>query len=374
MKKSKTKSLYEVLGISPSATSNAIRCAYLQKAKELHPDKVRSKFNPDKEFNNNNSNNSEIDEEHAGCDSSAFLDVKAAYDILSNPEKKFIYDNRFDCQFESFYASINKSVDEHLSFADVSNLYQQLMSFVALASYIIDSRKRSKNQSKEDEYKEKNKNETVEEEQDHVEIDEKLDGYDQTSIPPIIVPIKATLRDFFYQATKLVMVTTSKLDLQTQTETFDIPLMIDKMTLEYPGRGDEFISNRQVARGSVVFDIHVEEDPEIHHYTLFTNHDLMVEVGINIYDYVFGKSFSIIVFDEKVKIRYKGGKPTTIIVENKGLPYENGEGITRGRCFVCLDLSLPNKFETLNSIRTDPHDPNHSEIKMFKILCKKYLL
>ena len=61
--------LYSVLGVSKSASSDQVRRAYLELALKYHPD-----TNPDKK-------NTEI-----------FLVIQHAFDVLSNPEKRKIYD------------------------------------------------------------------------------------------------------------------------------------------------------------------------------------------------------------------------------------------------------------------------------------------
>jgi len=67
-----TKDLYEVLGVDKSASQTEIKKGYRAKAKEYHPDK-----NPgDKEAEAN------------------FKDVAYAYEILSDEDKKAIYDSR----------------------------------------------------------------------------------------------------------------------------------------------------------------------------------------------------------------------------------------------------------------------------------------
>jgi len=60
------KKLYEVLGVTKEASSNEIKKTYFKLAKEHHPDK--------------------------GGDPEKFKEIQAAYEVLSNPEKKEIYD------------------------------------------------------------------------------------------------------------------------------------------------------------------------------------------------------------------------------------------------------------------------------------------
>lgn len=389
MKKSEIKSFYDVLGVSQNATNDIIRSAYLQKAKESHPDKMMNKNNNNETENENENKNKrcldlnqELEYFNGSNEStfveSTFVEVKAAYDVLSNPHKRFIYDNQFDTQFDAFFSSKreNTSGEESLSFADISDLYDKFMSFVTIASHIIKKRREDDNDN--------DKNESSASASASASCCEKEDENtftftsDVGIIAPINVRVKASLSDFYYGHIKTVLVTISKIDFQTETETFEVPLDIDEKMVEFRGRGDEYLFYKDdgsctIARGSVIVNIDVEEDSEIQHYTLFSNHDLLVEISINLYDYIFGKSFSIFIFDEKVKIRYRGGKPTTMIVENKGLPLNGNKNDVRGRCFVCLDLNLPEKFDALHMIRSNSDDPFHNEVKMFKILCKKYL-
>jgi DnaJ family protein A protein 2 len=60
------KKLYDALGISKDASGGDIKKAYFKLAKEHHPDK--------------------------GGDSEKFKEIQAAYEVLSNPDKKEIYD------------------------------------------------------------------------------------------------------------------------------------------------------------------------------------------------------------------------------------------------------------------------------------------
>lgn len=63
-----TTKFYETLGVSKEASSDEIRKAYRKLAAKLHPDKV-------------------------GGSQEKFQDLQAAYEILSDPEKRQIYDN-----------------------------------------------------------------------------------------------------------------------------------------------------------------------------------------------------------------------------------------------------------------------------------------
>jgi len=64
------RNYYEILGVNSSATAEAIKKAYRQKAIQFHPDK--------------NPGNQEAEER--------FKEAAEAYDVLSNPEKKAFYD------------------------------------------------------------------------------------------------------------------------------------------------------------------------------------------------------------------------------------------------------------------------------------------
>jgi molecular chaperone DnaJ len=63
------KNYYVILGVEPDATQERIRAAYRSKVKELHPD-------------------------YYGKDSRPFLAVQEAYDVLSDPARRRVYDEQ----------------------------------------------------------------------------------------------------------------------------------------------------------------------------------------------------------------------------------------------------------------------------------------
>lgn len=359
------KSLYDILGICKDAEHNEIRTAYLAKARQYHPDKI----------NIVRKGSTDVD----------FVQIKEAYDVLSNPHKRYIYDT---------------SEDDDISIAEVSEMFDKFLSFVILASHILS-------------YKWRRVDEDT-----HPLIPPHLKttpspphpssssppslSSPRLSPPPIEIQVEASVRDVYYKKIKTISISVSNLDLQTRTEIFHIPIEVNRKRIEFRGRGDEYIIDEELTgRGSVIFNIEISDDPEVHLYNLFSNFDIMVEVNISLHDYIFGRSFSIFIFEEKVKVRYKGGSPKIIVLENMGLPITTmkikgdefasvdtpidewithlgnhksshqacppSHDIQRGKCFVILDLLIPDTFEHLNyKNKTD-------DLRMFKVLSRKFL-
>ena len=67
------RDLYEVLGVPRNATDEDIKKAYRRLAREYHPDSAG----------------------HSG-DEELFKEVSQAYEVLSSPDKRALYDRGFD--------------------------------------------------------------------------------------------------------------------------------------------------------------------------------------------------------------------------------------------------------------------------------------
>lgn len=65
------KNYYILLGLSPGASLEEVKCAYRRRAKELHPD-------------------------YSGQSSESFQEIQEAYSILGNPSRKEEYDHRLE--------------------------------------------------------------------------------------------------------------------------------------------------------------------------------------------------------------------------------------------------------------------------------------
>ncbi|GAB4364257.1 MAG: hypothetical protein Kow0042_02710 [Calditrichia bacterium] len=71
-----TKNYYGILGVDPNATPEQIKAAYRDQVKKLHPD-------------------------HYGNDREPFLQIQEAYSILSDPQRRALYDQKLKDQLSS---------------------------------------------------------------------------------------------------------------------------------------------------------------------------------------------------------------------------------------------------------------------------------
>ncbi len=95
---SQTKDLYEVIGISRDASEDDIKKAFRQKARQYHPD--------NKETGN---------EEH-------FKEINQAYEILSDPDKRAIYD-RYG--LSGLRSTFGDSQEFDFGFGDLNDIFSQ---------------------------------------------------------------------------------------------------------------------------------------------------------------------------------------------------------------------------------------------------------
>ncbi|KAJ3771104.1 DnaJ-domain-containing protein [Lentinula raphanica] len=86
--------LYQILGIRPSATAEEVRRAYKQKALETHPDKLEPGA-------------SNVEKERA---ERSFREVHDAFSVLSDPEKRHAYDVRMHIPHSVSYQKASDEV------------------------------------------------------------------------------------------------------------------------------------------------------------------------------------------------------------------------------------------------------------------------
>ena len=92
---------YEVLGVAKTATADEIKSAYRKLAMKYHPDR-----NPD---------NPEAKEK--------FTEVSEAYEVLSDPEKRSIYDQYGHEGLSGHFGSGGFNMNDFTHYSDISDIF-----------------------------------------------------------------------------------------------------------------------------------------------------------------------------------------------------------------------------------------------------------
>lgn len=123
-----------------------------------------------------------------------------------------------------------------------------------------------------------------------------------------------------------------------------------------------FESNR-----SLCIKCDVIKDVTFEIFDVLNMYDLSCSYKINLFEYLYGTSFTINVFGSKLKFAYNGGKISSVVRENMGLAFvENGEK-KKGDLYLFLELELPENTDHLKPELDD------SILSIYKQLVKQYL-
>ena len=273
------KSYYEILQVEKTATPDAIRHAYRRQALLHHPDKK-----PDR-------------------DDRMFKEIQEAYETLSDPMRRGIYDTTYDGNVT------NINWKEYINYIVVitTNLFASM----------IDAKRRDVN---------------------------------------ITIPI--SMNDLYHGKIKKVIVKVKRLQENLKLESISIPIFISLIDYdsEYvvKNQGDDGLL-KKFARGDLKVCIKLQEESyskRLRIDQLFCKHDLYYDRDITLYEHYFIKSFNIELFDDFIlTVPYDHKK--VVMLKGKGLPYIDDYGYEqRGDLYVCFHVILP-KPDLCNMVDVD---------------------
>lgn len=254
---------YSILGINRNATQHEIRIAYHKKALATHPDK------------NTNASNS-----------SQFTKIKEAYEILSDPTKRSIYDNEYA---NPTTRAINTTTHEWIN---------KVMTHM----YVFASRPL-----------------------------------------PIFLHIDVSFVDIYQRRAKRVNVRVKKRGednrIRFEIEQLSFSLINVQSKYEFKGRGDESILPGY-PRGDVVIEVHIV-DSNVRIDDLFSDLDLFCEAPISLYTFYTASQIPIQLCPG-ITIDIPNERTLSHCMKSVGLPTS---ATTRSDLYVTLKLDIPLDLE-----------------------------
>jgi DnaJ-class molecular chaperone len=319
-----SKNLYNILEIDNTCSSHDIKKAYHKLANKYHPDKYK---NPD---------NKTVTQEDIN---NKFIDIKNAYDILSDPEKRIVYDSMNYAEQDEFYDSLKNflkihfsDIDQYINFffdndnnlkdyikkLDIFGMYNQIISKVS----------------------------TIDINNMHVKKSDIIDIN-------ITAKIFTTFSDRYNNKYRKIQV-----KRKTKDDIFlYVPL---RETLYIVQNEGEYVNN---THGNIILQIELIDeninllDNEINisnniiidtsHLLTIIENDLYITVYISLYDYLYGGDINIILFGNNIDVKYESfiNRVPVEIIDNFGLPNEDN---SRGKFIILFRIrSIDNLKEQI---------------------------
>jgi DnaJ-class molecular chaperone len=301
------ENLYDILNIPKNATKKDIKNSYRKLALKYHPDK------------------------NSQCDPVIFQKINEAYTILSNDNKKKIYDISESCSvkfndMDNIIHLFNKTLrDFDPALYTLSMMLFKKLSNPKFKKSFKDSFKNIFQKKEEEKSQEQFKNNNVE-------------HHHKKKMKPIISFIKVSLNDIMNEKVKKVIISVYRYDekenkLKKIKKKFFIGLHNIKKTYIYENMGDD-PNNDDMIRGDVIFKLRIENSPPFRYeHELCDNSDMCVghydihlHINISIFEMFHGIDTIFSHPDGKTKITIKKDSfyPCSYLSEKKenlGIPY-----------------------------------------------------
>lgn len=270
---------YEVLQVQHNASMECIKKAYKQLALLYHPDKC-------------------------GGNDVKFKEIQEAYQILSNTEKRFLYDFSMGDQ-----DAVNIQVYEKL-----------LNAFFVL---VMDIMKKQKEKQV------------------------------LTSVKDVTIDLEVSLDEVYRGDIKKLMVKVKKKDGSDAQRVIYVKLLDHQPKLVFKEQGDEAASGKC---SDVIVNIIVKEHPEVKQDHLICKYDLYIEHNVSLHEFYFGVDVEIPFLDDtKLHIKktfqnHSGGLNIgTSVIKEYGLPYMENNQLMVGDLYIFFRLSLPDPKDVIKT-------------------------
>lgn len=272
--------------LNRNASQDDIKKSYKQLALQHHPDKK-------------------------GGDDIEFKKINEAYQILNDPDKRKMYDTRYDD---------NVNLDILYNFATV------LMGIV------------------QEKMNEKLKSGTTHNKSNH-----------NGMVPPIVLKIKVDIEEIYHAKVKKLIVKVKRREGE-QYVFKSIPIYISLLNYEnkymFERQGDDNEKDINGERGDIIVNVEINSDSlsNVSIDTLFCKYDLHMECDMTLYEYLYGLDRCYDLYGNKINVVIHLLQSSLengcyiIVLDNQGLPYveENDETneIKRGKLYIHYKLQI----------------------------------
>lgn len=330
--------LYNILELTNIATISEIKTNFKKLALKYHPDK------------NKNRNSSE-----------KFNQIRVAYEILSDPDKKKKYDNmiapkknRFTETIFLFLKEITnpKTIHNLMNRPDIiQNIKDGNINTIAqkLIQKILDNIYLDIDISKLTEIFIHTQSET-----DKSNSSEKNNIYNSSNLNTlnIVGNVKITLDDIYHNRLKEIIIKRKIYDngiVKYDTNTYRIPLYDQQVIIT--GAGDKIINKDQSQVGDVILNIYCKKNKM--DKIIRNDYDIIYNETITLYELFNGFNKNINYFDSEINLcsanpfkEYNfDGTKISICIKDKGLPHDQENN--RGSLIINLKLDKTQNFDDI---------------------------
>lgn len=279
--------LYSILHLNRNASQDDIKKAYKQLALQHHPDKK-------------------------GGDDIEFKKINEAYQILSDPDKRKMYDVRYED---------NVNLDILYNFATV------LMGIV-----------------------QEKLNEKL-----HSSTTQKKNNDNNYIVPPIVLKVNVDLDDIYHAKVKKIIVKVKRRE-ENKYVFKSVPIYVSLLNYEqqyiFDKQGDDNEKDINGQRGNIVVNIEIKSEilPNVSIDTLFCKYDLHMQCDMTLYEYFYGFNKSYDLYGNNVNVNTDPLESALdngyyiVELDDYGLPYiddtDETNTIKRGKLFIHYKLKL----------------------------------